>query len=123
MAVQLINGNLFYDHDDFITSLGENNDVDAHSTCVIVVTSNNGDSITGFIPESGISGETLWVINNHATNNLLLKHDDSSSTAGYRILLPTGTTLTLAPYEQAQLMYVDTVGRAGWWLKKDGTIS
>lgn len=121
MSIQIVNGTLFFDHDDYTTSAATTNDLDIHSTCIIVIPGTNGDAITGFIGETITSGEMLWIINGDSTKSLVLSHD-TGSTAGYRIYTPTATNLTLAPYEQAQLMYVDKVGRAGWWLKKDGTL-
>lgn len=118
MSVQLINGIIFMDHDDFVTSSGNNNNIDIHSTCIIVSTTNNNDSLTGFIGETLISGQMLWIVNASATNSLVLKHNDSGSTSGLRILTSTGANVTLSPYQQAQLLYIDQVGREGWWLKQ-----
>lgn len=123
MSFQSINGMVFMDHDDFTTAGAVTNDLDLHSTCVIVIPSNDGDSITGFLGETSISGEMICLYNASGTNSLLLPHDNAGSTDGFRVFTPTGTTLTLAPYESAWLVYIDQVGRAGWWLRKDGTLA
>lgn len=114
MAIQQINGTIFYDHDDIITSSGDNHNLDIHSSCIIIDTANNNDAVTGFIGETLISGERLIVINASDTNNLVIKHNTGSD-AGNRILTQSGLNITLAPYETITLMYVDKVGRAGWW--------
>lgn len=114
MAIQNINGRFFMDHFDFTTSAGDNDDIDAKASCIVVDTANNNDAITGIISETELSGEMLWLLNIHATNNLVLKHNDAGST--YKIYSRTGADVTVAPYKHIQLMYIDKVGRVGWWI-------
>ncbi len=115
MSIQSINNKLFIDHDDYTTVGSSVNDLATNSTCIMVVPATTNDAITGFVPEGVLTGEWKWVINNHASKNLVLKHN-TGSTAGSRIFTSAGTDLTLTPYQQAQLMYVDDPSRPGWWV-------
>lgn len=123
MGVNIINSLLSIDAQEVVTSLGENNDVPIDSTCIRIVVSNNSDSITGFQPSSITAGGLLFIVNVNNINNLILKHDDASSTDGNRIFLPSGTTLTINPYSHVLLRYVEITGRTGWWLFREALTS
>jgi len=114
MAFQHINGFLFMNHFDFGTALGDNHDVASDSTCIAAVPTNNNDAITGVVTPIATTGCLLWILNGHATNNLVLKHNTGSS-AGNRFLFASGSDLTLEPFKMIQFLFMDQVGREGWW--------
>jgi len=122
MAFQSINGRVFMDHADITTSAGENNDINASNSCLVVETSNDGDSITGIVSDTYVSGEIVWIVNVSETNNLILKNEDNSSAVGNRIFTPNGSDYIVPPKKQAQLMYIDKPSLAGWWLSATITI-
>ena len=68
------------------------------------------DWISGFRPQNDQGGVLLFLKNVHSSNNLLLKYTTSSS-SGYRLVMPSGTTtLTLAAGRGVVLFYVKGEG-------------
>ena len=63
-------------------------------------------TITGIAVQQG--ADTQWITNIGIVDNLILSHQDVLSTAGNRIISPTGANLTLGPDESA-LLWHDSV--------------
>ena len=114
MSFQFINGVLFMDHVDFDTAGAQTDDLDLGATCLPIVPTTNNDAVTGAVPQQGITGEMLWILNASQTNKLVLKHDTGSA-VGNRFLFPSDSDFTLAPNCMLQFMFMDQVGRVGWW--------
>lgn len=70
--------------------------------------------ITGLVPGGGYKNRRLVIRNSGATNNIVLKHD-VTSTAANRFSLPGGTDITLAPGESATVVYRASLSR---WIKE-----
>ena len=66
-------------------------------------------TVTGIVVQT--SGDTLLVINIGATNNIILAHQDASSTTSNRMISPTGADLILGPDEYAFMWYDATTDR------------
>lgn len=122
MSVEIVNGTVAFGASTFTTSAGDNNNVPVSAAYLIVTTSNNNDALTGFVPFTSDSGQLLFVVNLHETNNLILKPDNAGSDVENRIRTSTGTNLTLAPYQAALLTY-SSQGRIGWNLFTQGTLA
>lgn len=122
MSVEIVNGSVVFGKRVFTTTAGDNDNVEVSGGFLLVTTSNNNDALTGFVPTTGVGGEILFVVNLSATNNLILKPDDTGSLEANRIRTSTDTNLTLAPYQAALLTYSDA-GRVGWNLFVPGTLA
>ncbi len=72
------------------------------SGTINLMTSDASRNITGIVPTFG--GQML-VISNIGAQNIVLKNQDASSTAGNRIITGTGADLTIAPDQTVMLMY------------------
>lgn len=101
------NGKLILDPSSITTSSGENNNVSAMGSLLLVTPANNNDSITGLDPGTN-DAALLFIVNIHSSNNLLLKYNSSSSTSGNRIFTYNAANQNLAPYQTALAGY-DTV--------------
>lgn len=66
-------------------------------------------NITGIAVQQ--SADTQWITNVHATDSILLQHQNAGSVAANRIISPTGADLTLGPNESALLWYDSTTTR------------
>ncbi len=66
-------------------------------------------TVTGVALQS--AGDTLIVVNIGSTNNVVLAHQNASSTASNRIVSPTGADLILGPDEYAYLWHDATTDR------------
>jgi len=122
MTIQFYNNLMVLPGQYYTTVSGNNNDISVNSSALVVTTTNNNDALTGIVPiESAIDGGLIYIINDSATNNLIIPHDSSASTAGFRFILPPGfTTLTLGPREVALMFYVEGAGSLPY---KEGTFS
>lgn len=69
-------------------------------------------NITGINSDPVVNGRLLILINIGATNNLVLVHGSSSSTAEYRFVLPGGSNVTLTPGQTARLWWDENA--PGW---------
>lgn len=108
MSVSFINGFIVISPRDFTTASGENNDCDIPSSVARINTANNLDSITG--ATSMIDGTLLFVSNVHASNILVIKHNDSSSIAANRFFNNSGADMELPPKRVACYKYVEGSG-------------
>lgn len=102
-----INGLLSLDSELFVTSSGNNNDVPVTGSLMYISVSNNNDAITG-ISQGMSTGSLVFVVNIGATNNLVIKHNSGSSSAGNRIFTSTGADITVAAFQTALLGYDTT---------------
>lgn len=92
------------------TASGDNNDVPIEGSLVYVTVSNNNDAITGL--SSGLNaGALIFVVNVGPTNNLVIKNNSGSSSAGNKIFTSTGSDVTVPPFQTACMGY-DTIGSA-----------
>lgn len=62
-------------------------------------------NITGF--QGGVSGRVLWICN-IGTNNIVITHNDASSSSGNRVICPAAANVTLVTRRSALLIYKDT---------------
>lgn len=79
------------------------------SSIVLVTPQNTNDEITGATPPVYGAG-LFFVVNIHATRNLVLPYDDAGSDAGFRWLNILGHDLTVGPGETAQFAFVPGLG-------------
>jgi len=100
-----IDGSLILDPYAVTTSLGDNADVVISGSLIFVTVSNNNDAITGIVNPAPGSGTLIFVANVGPTNNLVIKNNNSGSSAENRIFTASGTDLTVAPFETAALGY------------------
>lgn len=97
MSLRFINSIAILDSVTVATSAGDNHDLPFASSNLQISTTNNNDAITGLMPTVGAEdGAQCWLTNASATNSLVLKNNNSGSTAGFRFILPLGD-LTLGP--------------------------
>lgn len=75
-------------------------------------------SITGFTsPQpSGVNflyywEHMKWVYNRHASNNLTIKHQSTSSTASNRVIASTGADIIIGPNQGKPMLYDGSTGR------------
>jgi hypothetical protein len=110
MSLRTINSIVILDSIPFATAAGDNHDVAVASSNYQVTPTNDGDAITGLSPSCGAEdGAQCWLTNASATNTLVLKNNDSGSTAGFRFILPLGN-LTLAPGASQHFGLAPSVG-------------
>lgn len=80
--------------------------------CWLLLGDNLGNyNITG-IHSPAATGALHWLTNTSATTILTLKHNSSSSTAGYRFLLPSNADMALGPGDSALIRY--SAAQAAW---------
>lgn len=72
------------------------------------LSSDASHNVTGFV--AGVNGQECWFVNVGA-QNIVLKHQDSGSTAANQFLCDTGADVTLAPAARASLVYDGTTQR------------
>jgi hypothetical protein len=119
MSLRSINSIVILDSVSFSTAAGDNHDVAFASSNFQVTPTNDGDAITGLSPSCGVEdGAQCWLTNASATNSLVLKNNDSGSTAGFRFLLPAGN-LTLAPGASQHFGLSPSVG----WFPISGAVA
>ena len=70
------NGALTLDSFAVVTTLGENNDVEISGSLIYVIPTNDGDIITGFVPQSN-TGILLFVANIDSVKNVILKNNSN----------------------------------------------
>lgn len=99
-----IDGILGLDSSLFITSAGENNNVQVGSSLFYVSVSNDMDSITGLMLGNNF-GALILVVNVGPTNNLVIKNNSSSSDAANVILSSNGTDYIVPPFNTAIMGY------------------
>lgn len=105
-------GLLSLDASVFTTSSGENNNVTLGGSLAEIVCSNELDSITGFDAGNMVDGYLILVVNTGSpTNNLKIKNNSSSSSAGNRILTADGSDYIISPFNTGILGY-DTANQA-----------
>jgi hypothetical protein len=100
-------GTLVLDSNPFVTSSGDNNDVPLGGSLMYIVVSNDMDAITGMAGDVTL-GSIIFVVNIGPTNNLVIKNNNVSSSAGNRILTVAGIDLTVPPFCTALLGYDTT---------------
>lgn len=114
------NAFLVLDPYSFTTSSGENNNIQIYGSLLIVTPANNNDSITGLVP---LNAEVAIVFlkNAHATNNLVVKYNSGSSSAGNKISTYNAMNLTIPPGTFVVLGY--NPGTSMWEVQKDANES
>lgn len=101
-----------------VLSAAATHDLAIESTILTVTPQNTNDEITGAIPPVFLPG-LIFIVNIHATRNLVLPYNDSGSTAGYRWLNIDGLDMTVGPGETAQFAFVPSLG---WQFLKLATL-
>lgn len=112
MSILNINGHLVLDPQDFTTSTGDNNDVAVYSSIVRITPNTNGDAITGIASSASRDGELLFLSNVGTTNNLVIRHNNGSSSAMNRLLNNSSGDLTLPPKMVSTYKYIEGIGWA-----------
>lgn len=93
-----------------ITSNQNNYSITGYLGSGLRLSSDASRNITGFVsPNSAVS--LTYLVVNVGSNDIVLKHQDSNSTAGNRMILPGGTDLTLGADETAIMFYDPTTTR------------
>jgi len=87
--------------------------LNANISALLVSSSVASVDITGIVNSSG-NGRIVPIINVGTSNNVVLKHQSTSSSAANRFVLPNATDLTLAPGEAATLFYFTANSR--WYV-------
>ena len=90
------------------STTGSQNDVAFGTTSLVRYTGNNTATFTGV---SGGSDGRMIRITNASSYNITLKNQDSSSTAGNRIITTSGSDLTVPPNVSVTLQYDSTDSR------------
>jgi hypothetical protein len=98
---------------------GDNDDVAVTSSIVAIVTSHEGDRITGLIPFEEEYGAFV-ILGNLSANTITIPHDDAGSTDGYRFNFIGGTTFTMLPGQSGIFFRDPTIG---WLAALPGTLS
>lgn len=111
MSFQTVNDVIYLDSQQFTTVTGDNHDVSIASSNLQVTCTSDNDALTGLIPPLNMDGGQVWITNASLTNTLIIKNNNSGSSAGYRFILGGSfTTQTLEPGECQHYGFLPAVG-------------
>lgn len=110
MGFNTVNGLILLDPQSFNTTGSLNHNLQLDSSKLYASPATNLDAITGLKVSLNDTGYSIWVNNTHASNTLVLKHNNSGSDAGFRFVFPNGQDMWIAPGSAAQFEFITGTG-------------